>query len=104
MPKSSYGVHLVSSMDPLVVPTSAYGTPQTSSSIPPSVHIYEHGTPISEVQTSSMLPPRVDSEPAKFTMPLIVVSIVKYSEVQKRFERSTHLGILRFSVVVSENA
>ncbi|PHU06626.1 hypothetical protein BC332_23115 [Capsicum chinense] len=73
VPESTYGVPLVLSVNPLVLPIYAYGTLQTPSVVPPFIPVFEHGISILGVQPSSMLTPQVGSQLAGFIMPLIIV-------------------------------
>lgn len=84
----SYGVPLVPSVDPPMVPISSYSTLQTSSVIPSSAPTFKYGVHISGVLPSSMLPPLMKSHPTKFTMLFKFPSIVLYSKDQYRFDKS----------------
>lgn len=66
--------------------------------------IFEYGIPRPGVHPSSMMPPQMGSQPARFTMPPIVASAAMSFEDQKRFERFTHLGPPTFSGAVGEDA
>lgn len=65
------GVPSVKSVNPLVVPASGLGT-QTPSTILPSVSISNYKVLRSGVQPSSVLPPRVGSQPVELSMPHIL--------------------------------
>lgn len=86
IPKSSYGIFLVTSMDPLVILIFACDTPQTLSFIPPSVLIFKYGISRLEVHLSFVLHPQVGSQPSRFTISPIVVRRVLSSEDQKRLK------------------
>ncbi|PHT78051.1 hypothetical protein T459_16103 [Capsicum annuum] len=94
----------VQSVDPPVIPVFILGTLQTPNSILVLAPTSEHSVSRLGVQSSSMLPPQIGSQPARFTMPHFTESIIMSSEDQKRFERFTYLGPPRFSGVMDEDA
>lgn len=103
MLEPDYGFPLIMSIGPFVL-TSSNGTSQTLSAFSSSVPISKCGILRFGVQPFSMIPLQIGSQPAKFTMPPIIMNTVISFGDQKRFKRFTNLGPHRFNGVVGQDA
>lgn len=72
-------------MVPSSISASTYGILQALSVVPSFMLVHKYGILSPGVQPLSMLPPKVGSQPTKFTMPPVASVPAMFSKDQKRF-------------------